>query len=291
MIGLPTTRPATLALFLAWSAACLAQPASAQHPAACGEVITIATHGNSTTRFTLSIPQNAQAGSKPIALVLLAGGSGHVALDEKGCAQALKGNSLVRSIPLFHEAGLTTALIDAPSDYQGPDGLEEFRISPQHANDLGRLISAVRAQTKGAVWLVGTSRGSISAANAASRLTGPGAPDGIVLTSALTVGTSGGRKSWTANTVFDLPLESIRVPALLVGHAKDRCFRSPAEKMHGIAERIGSTRKQLVTVDGGPGNVGPVTLEACEGKSPHGYVEQEAEVAAGIARFIRGGDF
>ena len=31
------------------------------------------------------------------------------------------------------------------------------------------------------------------------------------------------------------------------------------------------------------------TATACEGQAPHGFADQEAEVAAGIARFI-GGD-
>jgi hypothetical protein len=38
-----------------------------------------------------------------------------------------------------------------------------------------------------------------------------------VLTSALMVG-SRGQKAWGAHTVFDLPLEVIRVPVLVVGH-------------------------------------------------------------------------
>ncbi len=41
---------------------------------------------------------------------------------------------------------------------------------------------------------------------------------------------------------------------------------------------------------GGPGSVGgPPSVDACQGLSPHGFIEQETEVAAGIARFIRGG--
>ena len=31
------------------------------------------------------------------------------------------------------------------------------------------------------------------------------------------------------------------------------------------------------------------SVDACDGRSPHGFVEQEAEVAAGIGRFIRSG--
>ncbi len=55
--------------------------------------------------------------------------------------------------------------------------------------------------------------------------------------------------------------------------------------MGKITARIGGARERVVTVTGGPGYPGPVSLEACEGRSPHGFVEQEAEVAAGIARF------
>ncbi len=90
--------------------------------------------------------------------------------------------------------------------------------------------------------------------------------------------------------VFDVPLEAIKMPLLVVGHADDTCVRSPAKLMKGIAERAASARKQVVAVTGGPGSTGG-GLAACEGKAPHGFIEQEAEVAAGIARFIRGGRY
>jgi len=32
-------------------------------------------------------------------------------------------------------------------------------------------------------------------------------------------------------------------------------------------------------------------VEACEGRSPHGFIDQEAAVAAGIARFIWEGSY
>ncbi len=51
-------------------------------------------------------------------------------------------------------------------------------MSAQHAEDIGKVIADVRERTKLPVWLVGTSRGAISAANAASRLTGPPRPTG-----------------------------------------------------------------------------------------------------------------
>jgi hypothetical protein len=203
----------------------------------------------------------------------------------------LMGNSLVRSIPIFHELGFATALVDSPSDYAGGDGLASFRTDARHAQDLGKVIADVRARTKAAVWLIGTSRGAISAVNAASRLSGSSAPDGLVLTSAVTSGNSRAKRAWATQSVFDLPLEEIRLPLLVVGHEADTCAQSPAKLMSNITERTNGAREQIVLVTGGPGGSGLSAAEACEGRSPHGFIEQEREVAAGIARFIRDGKY
>jgi len=257
----------------------------------CGELVKVETHDGTTTRYALAQPQQALTQDSRIALVLLVGGGGHLDLDERGCPRELTGNSLVRFLPLFHDAGFITALVDAPSDYFGGDGLGGFRIAGEHAQDLGKVIADVRARTNASVWLVGTSRGSISAVNAAARLSGPAAPDGLVITSAVTSGYVGGRKEWVAQTVFDASLENIRIPILIVGHAEDKCARTPPDLMERITARTNGVREQVVTVTGGPGEPGPQSVRACRGRSPHGYVSQEAEVAAGIARFIRGGTY
>jgi hypothetical protein len=90
-----------------------------------------------------------------------------------------------------------------------------------------------------------------------------------------------------SQTVFDLSLEKIRMPVLVVGHASDTCARTPATLMPNITARTNGAREQVVTVTDGPG--GQPSVDACQGRSPHGFVDQEGEVAAGIARFIRGG--
>ena len=257
----------------------------------CGDVVAVQTRDGSVTRYSFMAAARQPAEAEPITLLLFPGGSGHVDLDEVGCPKALKGNSLVRSIAAFSALGFNTALIDAPSDYQGGDGLAGFRTAPHHAADIGELVTGVRARTRGAVWVVGTSRGSISAANAAARLSGSAAPDGMVVTSALMAGDSAAKKPWVAQTIFDLPLESVRMPVLIVGHAADKCSRSPPELMNRLAGRLRSGRSQVVTITGGPVFPGPAGLQACEGKSSHGFAEQEIEVAAGIARFVRGGTY
>lgn len=278
-------------LLLLPAPASLAQSPTTLPAAACGEVMTLATHDRSTTRYAFAPPTGTAPGG-PVALVLLPGGPGFANLDDQGCARLLRGNSLIRSVPLFTAAGFATALVDAPSDHHVDEGLGGFRTAAAHAEDLGKVIAEVRARTKGAVWIVGTSRGAISAVNAASRLTGPSAPDGVVLTSALMAGQPRARIPWVTQSVFDLPLEAIRVPVLVVGHAADTCIRSPPNLMGNVTARTNGAREQVVTVTGGPGSrsTGP-SVDVCEGRTPHGFVDQEEEVVAGIARFVRGGAY
>lgn len=254
---------------------------------ACGEVATVTAHDGTTLRYALAAPSAPPSGEPPATVLLLAGGSGAVALDAAGCAQALKGNSLVRTQRLFQAAGFHTALVDAPSDHQAGDGLAGFRIDPRHADDLGRVIADLRRRLRGTVWLVGTSRGAISAANAASRLSGGAAADGVVLTSPVSVGDPRARKPWVAQSVFDLPLAELRLPLLLLGHAEDACVRSPAARLDEIAARSGSVRREVMVFRGGPGGRGLSDIAACEAHSPHGFLEQEDEMVAAIARFVR----
>jgi hypothetical protein len=225
----------------------------------CSEAVTLKTHDGTTTRYALAGPREAPAGDR-IALVLLVGGGGDLDLDDQGCPRALKGNFLVRSLPHFHSEGFFTALVD----------------------------------TSASVRVVGTSRGTISAANVASRFTSLATPDGLVLTSAVTSGSRSARsKPWVSQTVFDLKLDAIRSPVLVVGHAEDQCARTPPDLMRDITAKTRGSRQQVVLVKGGPGLPAGTQagLDVCEGRTPHGFVEQEAEVVAGIARFVRGGSY
>jgi hypothetical protein len=154
------------------------------------------------------------------------------------------------------------------------------------------VIADLRARTGAAIWLAGHSRGSISAANAASRLTGAAAPDGVVMLSAMMVGDASKRKPFVAQTVFDPPLEAFAVPVLVIGHEADNCLRSPARLMGTITARTRGVRQETVTVTGGPIAPGRTpNLGDCGIGEPHDFVAQEAELAAGIVRFIGGGRY
>ena len=263
------------------------RPAGAQTNGPCGLAVAVATDDGSRTTYSLAgLSDTARA-----ALVLLAGGGGFLDLDDQGCTRKLKGNTLVRSRTLFHRHGFVTALVDAPSDHQKKDGLGGFRITSRHAQNIGRVITDVRDRTGLPVWPIGTSRGTISAANAASRLAGAGAPNGLVLTSPVTSGRQGARKPWVAQTVFSVRLESIRMPVLVIAHAADKCIRTPPSLAGEITEKTNGEREQAVVVTGGPGADGDQSVKACQGRTPHGFVGQEAEVADGITRFIRDGRY
>lgn len=261
--------------------------ASAAMPGPCGQVVSLATHQQTRTRYSLVMPPTHGALGAPVTLALLVGGSGHLDLDEQGCPRLLRGNSLVRALPLFEAAGFGTALIDAPSDHHQEDGLAGFRSAAAHAQDLGQVMANLRQRTAASVWLIGTSRGAISATNAASRLSGASAPDGLVLTSALMAAPSRAQKAWVMQSIFDLDLAAIRMPLLFLGHALDSCPRSPADRMQEAAARTQSARRQVVTMQGGPGSAGLTDLQACEGRSPHGFIDQEAEMVGHIIQFIR----
>ena len=70
-----------------------------------------------------------------------------------------------------------------------------------------------------------------------------------------------------------------------------KCIRSPPDLLCRITARTSGTRVQVIVVAGGSGSSGQMGVNACADREPHGFVEQEAEVAAGIARFVAGSPY
>ena len=259
----------------------------AQSALACGERVNLETHDDMRSAYSL-------AGSKDAAraaLVLLPGGGGYLDLDEIGCPRKLTGNSRVRIRGLLNSEGFVTALVDAPSDRQCKEGLGGSRIHPDHATEIGNIIVDIRALTGKPVWLIGTSRGAISAVNSAARLSGVEAPDGLILTSPVTSGREGSYKAWVAQSVFSVDLEAIRIPVLDIAHTGDKGVRTPPDLAGLIVEKTSGTREKIVKVNGGPGWSGRVSVKACRSKSAHGFIEQDVEIGSDMVQFIAGGKF
>ncbi len=203
------------------------------------------------------------------ALVLLPGGDGRLKLNTAGQIGRMRNNFLVRTRQDFHQAGYVTALVDAPSDRQKKPGLlAGYRASKVHAvRDIGTVLLNLKTTFGVPVFIIGTSRGVVSAANAARRSGQPFA--GVALTASITVPN---RKGASLRSVM---LEKINSPTLFVHHASDSCSVTPLHGARASFERMqdAGVAVRWSTVTGGRSNIAP-----CKGKSHHGFwgVERQA---------------
>jgi pimeloyl-ACP methyl ester carboxylesterase len=262
-------RRALQALAVAVLAACLlpAPPARADDE----EVRTIPTRRGVTVSFLLLRPPGPPVAS----VVLFAGGDGDLALTAEGIHQ-LQGNFLVRTRARWMREGFLVAILDQPSDRK--TGLWNFRTTAEHAADIRAVIAALREIAGAPVWLVGTSMGTLSAANAAARLA-DGGPHGIVLTSSVTE-----TSKVTYEAVRHTGLGDVRVPTLVVHHRDDACRASPYSGAQAIVRALTQApAKELMTFEGGS----PPISAPCEAKAAHGYLGIEAQVVSAIGAWIR----
>jgi pimeloyl-ACP methyl ester carboxylesterase len=235
--------------------------------AADDEIVTIASRPDVTVSFAVTRP----ASEPKAAAILFAGGHGKLRL---WLGQGLHGsNFLVRSRALFAKGGVLAVTVDVPSDRRR-DGLDDFRGSADHASDIAAVLRWVRARTGAPVWLIGTSRGSVSVAHLAGRLP----VDGAVLTASVT------RPSRRRPaTVHDAALETVRVPVLLVHHRHDPCRVTPADDIPALAARFRSAaRLETLLFEGGR----PAESRACQPKTAHGFFGIEDEVVGAIVRWM-----
>jgi len=204
-------------------------------------------------------------------VVLLPGGAGGMGLRD---GQPQSGNFLVRSRGLFAAEGFNVAIVGRPSDVADMD--TAFRASAAHIEDLRRVIDDVRARAPLPLWLVGTSRGTVSAAAAAIAI-GPPALAGVVLTSSITAYKLKGAVPTQA-------LADVRVPVLLLHHEQDACRSCAPHEVPAILS--GLTRapvKKLMWARGGEG----VRGDPCEAFHWHGFVGIEAQTVQTIASWLR----
>jgi pimeloyl-ACP methyl ester carboxylesterase len=234
------------------------------------KVIDIPTRPGVTQRMIVLTPPEPKA-----AVVLLPGGHGGLQILPNGSMKWGDGNFLVRTRQLFAERGLMVAVVDAPSDRQSPPYLGGFRQTPEHAADLKAVIAWLRENAKAPVWLVGTSRGTQSAAYVATELSGPEGPDGVVLTSTILTDDKG-------RPVPAMPLGKIRVPVLVVHHEQDGCSLCSFSEVPALMAKLANTpRSQLLSFKGGQSKGDP-----CEAFAYHGFNGLEPEVVQQVAAWV-----
>lgn len=259
--------PAKIILCALLAALAAASPAAAQNT----RTVDIPTRPGVTQRFLVITPEQPKA-----AVILFAGGDGGLSLSAEGGMQNLGGNFLVRSRQLFANQGFTTVVIDAPSDRQSYPFLSGQRQTAAHIADVKAVMAWLRAQAKIPVWLIGTSRGTLSAGYIATLLPPvDGGPDGIVLTATIL-------RDSRSRTVPEMELDRIRIPVLVAHHRHDGCRGTLHSDLPLLMTRLTTPpRKELFVFEGGIDQGDP-----CQARAYHGFNGIEREVIDKIAAWI-----
>jgi len=240
------------------------------HGQAGQKVVDIPTRPGVTQRMLVLSPPSPKA-----AVVLLAGGHGGLQMFANGSMKWGEGNFLVRTRQMFADQGLLVVVVDAPSDRQSPPFLGGFRQSAEHAADLKAVVAWLRETAKVPVWLMGTSRGTQSAAYVATQRAGPDGPDGLVLTSTILSDDKG-------RPVPAMPLDKLRIPVLVVHHEQDGCKLCAFADMPSLTAKLDKAPKQqLLAFKGGTTRGDP-----CEAFAYHGFNGLESDVVQQIAAWI-----
>jgi hypothetical protein len=242
-------------------------------PAAAQEVIPLQTRpGVTQTYFLTSAPKNTQA-----IAILFPGSGGYIQLrTENGQPKFDGGNFLVRSRAEFVNRGVVAAIVDAPSDQQKNWGMtDEFRLSDKHLADVAAVVADVKKRFPDApLFLVGTSRGTISAAAVGANLEPP--PAGVILTATVFRQTArGSTQPGPGLSKFDWA--TIKVRLLFVHHGSDQC----ATTLYSDAYRL-SEKYPLISVLGGKQSMS----DPCDALSQHGFYGKESETVEEIVNWM-----
>ena len=204
-------------------------------------------------------------------LILLPGGDAGTGRIIEG--KPSSGNFLARSRELFFEQGFNVLVVFRPSDLPALD--YGYRVSREHIAEIDKVISYAKQEFKTPVWLIGTSRGTVSGTAAAIELT-ESKIDGLVLTSSVT-----NRKP---GAIATQRIADIKMPVLVVHHKNDACKICVPNEAARIIDGLKSAQpKKFVMIEGGANPEG----DACEAMHWHGFINFEKETVKLITDWIK----
>ncbi|HYC48043.1 MAG TPA: hypothetical protein VED01_21430 [Burkholderiales bacterium] len=231
-------------------------------PAGGAEIIRSVPHRDASQRYAVLAPE------RPARAVMLlyVGGEGTLRL-ESGAISSV--NVLFRIRDQLLAAGVRLIYVDRP------DG-RHARADAEYAKAAALIVARENAERL-PVFVVGMSRGSISAVNVAARVP----VSGVVLLSGAVSGTHDG-------TMRDAPHAAVAVPSLLLLHRRDACVASNSERgLRSFAAEMPKSRSTIIVMDGGtdeaPGRGRPAE---CHPRSHHGFNGIEADVAAEMVKWL-----
>jgi Serine aminopeptidase, S33 len=217
-------------------------------------------------------------GDQPKAVAILFPGSGGLIRlrQEQGQIKFGQNNFLVRSRGDFVKRGVVAAILDAPSDHQSGWGMGDgFRLGEAHFEDVSAIVADLGKRLPGLpLFMVGTSRGTISAAALGARFASGLA--GVVLTSTM-FRAAGAKSNEPGPGLSRFDFTTIKVPVLFVHHVSDQCGSTP----YSDAARL-TDKYPLISVTGGRApESGP-----CDPFSAHGYFGKESETVEQIVNWM-----
>ncbi len=221
-----------------------------------------------TLRLFLETP----AGPAKAVLLMFPGGEGAKRFQEEGGKIVLMQDFPGRTTPDFVGKGFAVAIIDAPSDHAS-GMIPGFRNTPEHLQDVRRVVNFLDAQGLSPIYLLGVSNGTLSVGYAGALLNDERIK-GLVLCSTL------------AERFVSGPLiQKITLPVLMVHHREDGCPASPFQEAERLKTKFtGSPKVDFVEVQGGlPPQSGP-----CTALSRHGFLGMEDQVVQVITDWVSG---
>lgn len=233
---------------------------------AADELVLVPTRGDQSISYWWMPTEGATA-----TVLLLSGGNGGIGMRQ---GQPQSSNFLIRSRELFRAEGFNVALLGNPGDKRALD--DTWRISETHQTDVSQVLQDIRQRGAAQpVWLVGTSRGTISAAALAIRL--PDQVAGVVLTASVA-------SFKVPAAVTNQAIDQLHMPVLVYHHREDACRITQARDAEWIVKRLeNASVKKFWVVDGGENPTG----DPCEALHWHGFIGMEAAAVKDIGSWIR----
>ena len=217
------------------------------------EIETLEIHPHRTLKLYFETP----ATPSDTILILFFGANGRATVP----------NILSRTAPIFVGKGLSVVIVDEPLFFQSS------RASPEHLEDIRKVVEEIGAHGFKRIYLVGTSNGTISVAHAGSHLRDERIK-GLVLSAT---------QSYYIRK--HVPIEQTSYPVLFIHHKFDDCPINSYEEALQLSQKyVHSPRVDFVTMNGGE-NEQPYP---CSDMSYHDFGEKEKEFAQLVSDWVLG---
>ena len=152
---------------------------------------------------------------------------------------------------------------------------DEFRLGDEHATDISRWLTILKKRFPGVpLFLIGTSRGTISAAALAVRF-GPTIAGTVLTSSMFRAARRKSKEPGPGLSKFDFA--TIQIPLLFVHHVSDQCAVYALRRCRAVFGKISADHG----VWRAPPHSGP-----CDAFSQHGYLGKESETVEQIVNWM-----